>query len=78
MNPATEKQMSCRRVRLKATFVFTLLKSFGTDTKGISFPPYQLLALGRTILFLRHGCSRIFQRRKFLYLLLSCFLSFFL
>lgn len=43
---ATEKQMSCRRVRLKANLVFTLLKSFGTDTKGIFFPPYQLLAHG--------------------------------
>lgn len=55
MNPATEKQMSCRRVRLNATLVFTLLKSFGTDTKGIFFPPYQLLALGRKILLQQQG-----------------------
>ncbi|AHM55952.1 hypothetical protein EAL2_c06510 [Peptoclostridium acidaminophilum DSM 3953] len=29
---AAEKQMSCRLVRLNTTFVFTVLKSLGTDT----------------------------------------------
>ena len=29
---AAEKQISCRLVRFKTTFVLTVLKSFGTDT----------------------------------------------
>ena len=30
--PPREKQMSCRLVKLKATFVLTLVRSFGTGT----------------------------------------------
>lgn len=32
---AAEKQISCRFVRLRATFVLTLVKSFGTGTYAI-------------------------------------------
>lgn len=37
--PAMEKQISWRFVRLRATFVLTFVKSFGTGTNGIKTPP---------------------------------------
>ena len=36
----TAKQMICRFVRLKATFVLTLDKSFGTGTYAKRKPPF--------------------------------------
>ena len=37
---APARQMSCRFVRLKATFVLTLDKSFGTGTYAKKKPPF--------------------------------------
>ncbi len=37
---AAAKQTSCRFVRLKATFVLTLDKSFGTGTYAKKKPPF--------------------------------------
>ena len=42
---ATLKHISWRLVKFKATLLFTLLRSFGTETKGMSnWKNYQLIA----------------------------------
>jgi len=45
MAMAIEKHIICRFVRLNTTFVFTVLKSFGTGTYAIISPPYLLQVL---------------------------------
>ncbi len=44
---AAAKQTSCRFVRLKATFVLTLDKSFGTGTYAKKKPPLQNIVFFR-------------------------------
>lgn len=39
ITPPTEKLIICLNVRLSATLVLTLLRSFGTDTYAILIPP---------------------------------------
>jgi len=39
MAAAIEKEMSCLKVKLSATLVLTLFKSFGTDTNAMPIPP---------------------------------------
>ena len=39
--PAILKKINCRFVRLKATFVFTFVRSLGTGTYGTIYHPFQ-------------------------------------
>ena len=55
---APARQMSCRFVRLKATFVLTLDKSFGTGTYAKKKPPFKIK---NTDMSMQIGVLRIFN-----------------